>query len=265
MNRNFILIPGILFLSMGQVYAQGSTKDTIEPIPTHLSLVRSAEARLQVKNIRDARRNLSQILDFYGAVIVSEDEQNGEERQQNILTIKVAPEKLEALLDKLSEQTVQIHQRKINTTNIAESYLETESGIGVKRQAQRRYDSIMQKATTIPEIILAENELRKVTEEIAVGEARLKLWREQETFASIKVNIFEETPNAQRADFGYKIQQSFSKGWVTFLKVAVIAAEYWVFGVVVLGLLIAWSIINAIFRKRSNSRAYTPMQYENRS
>ena len=104
---------------------------------------------------------------------------------------KIPPEKLNAFI-KFAGENGKIINSTMNSEDITESYFDMQTRLETKRKALQRYYELLQRATTIEEIVYIQNTIDRLTEEIESYEGRLKLWNSQVEMATATLRIRQE-------------------------------------------------------------------------
>jgi hypothetical protein len=219
------------------VYAENSKIDV-----SKLKLIRTADARIEVKKYDESKQVIDSIVKHSNAYISSENETKYETRTQNRLVIRTPAENFDNLLNSLLEVAERIESKSIEVKDVTEEYIDIEARLESKRQLEQRYLSLLEKAKNVKDILEIESNLNGVREEIESKQGRLNYLQNQIALSTITLTYFKELPIplTQRAKFTFRMSKGFVEGWNMFLSVIVGVAYLWVFIIIAVAGIFFW-------------------------
>lgn len=219
------------------VYAENSKIDV-----SKLKLIRTADARIEVKKYDESKQVIDSIVKHSNAYISSENETKYETRTQNRLVIRTPAENFDNLLNSLLEVAERIESKSIEVKDVTEEYIDIEARLESKRQLEQRYLSLLEKAKNVKDILEIESNLNGVREEIESKQGRLNYLQNQIALSTITLTYFKELPIplTQRAKFAFRMSKGFVEGWNMFLSVIVGVAYLWVFIIIAVAGIFFW-------------------------
>jgi hypothetical protein len=163
------------------------------------------EAPVERKIIQDATLDIesSDVIKTYEQLLTWATQHDGYETRRNQnrsddyisidAEIKIPPEHLDAFLD-YAETTGTVINRNVNSSDITESYYDTQTRLQTMEQSLERYYDFLEKAESIEESLQVQYEINRVTVEIESLKGRLKLWDSllAESVVTIRVRQTED-------------------------------------------------------------------------
>jgi hypothetical protein len=217
-----------------------------------LKLIKTADARIEVKNYKDSKKEIDSIVKQSNAYISSENESKYETRIQNRITIRTPSDNFDSLLNKLLVTAHRIEAKSIEVKDVTEEYIDVEARLKSKKQLEERYLTLLQQAKNVKDILEIESNLNKIREEIESKQGRLNYLQNQIALSTITLTYFKElpVPLTQRAKFAFRMSKGFVEGWNMFLSVIVGIVYLWVFIFIGLAGFLIWK-----FKKKRKSQA----------
>lgn len=225
----------------------GETTNTeTEKIPTDNSIssgqkilsqiIKNASVQFQVKNIETTHQKIVEILKQYNAYFADDNNLANANRIDNNMTIRVPAFNFEKLLEALMQESVYTNYKNISAQDVTAEFVDVETRLKTKKEAEQRYLVLLKQAKSIKEIIEVENSLRIIREEIESTEGRLKLMKDQIGYSTINLNTYQNldyVPQPQMGIFS-TLKEAFINGWRGFVSFLVGLVRIWPF-VILLG------------------------------
>ena len=133
----------------------------------------------------------------------------------------------------LDEESIFVDHKKITSKDVTQEYLDLESRLKTKKTVKKRYEEILRsKASTIDEILSAEEAIRVLQEEIEAKEGRLRYLKNRVGLSQINLHIYQTVeqkiePQEYKASFADKLQKQFLHGWGMILSVILSIVNVW--------------------------------------
>jgi hypothetical protein len=188
-------------------------KTADEKIPA--KIIKTAEISMQVKDIKEGRKAILAIVQQGNAYIASENEATNSYSMTNDMTIRLKPEGFESIVSKLLDISIYTDYNRITSQDVTADYVDTEARLKSRRDVEARYTEILQKATTISDIMAVEEKLSQIREEIEAAEGKLKYMNDQVGYSTINLHFYEKLDYQPEPESGffYKLGKAFSGGW----------------------------------------------------
>lgn len=177
-------------------------------------VIRTARLRMEVADYGKALEQARQIIAVFEAEITSEEERQYGQQLENELVIRLAPSRLDSMLNALQGLALQIDSRSVNAEDVTRRYVDLETRLASKRAVIARYRELLAQAKNVNEVLAVENNLRQVIEEVESMEAQFRYLQQQVDRSTIYLTLYETSSEgiAQRS-FGSKIATAFADGW----------------------------------------------------
>ena len=201
--------------------------------PIERKIIRNAQVNMQVKDIQKAFPQIERIVKNLNGYISSSNMQNNSHRISNSIVIRVPNESLDTLLRLVENQSIFINNSSISSTDVTEEFIDIESRLKTKKEVRERYlDILSKKAKTVEDVLLAEEQIRVLTEEIEAKEGRLRYLQNRVGLSTLTLSIYQEveyvaTPAVYKKTFLIKIKEGFINGWEILLDIFLALINIW--------------------------------------
>jgi hypothetical protein len=173
-------------------------------------LIRTAQLSLDVKNMDTALDDIKRITREAGGFISQSSISDTDENRRGYLTIRVPSQKLETVLDAI-EATGKRTLRETGDQDVTLQYVDLEARIRNAERQEERLLSILDKAQTIEEILLLEQELARVRGNLESMTAEFRYLSDRVDYASVSVSL-RETPTASTTITGSGLKGVWQRG-----------------------------------------------------
>lgn len=226
-----------------------TTDEPSQFVPKELKIIKTANARYKVENVKDATKIVKDIATDYGGYISDLRFENTLYEKQNRFTIKIPQAHFDAVIDSIKSVAFFIEFENISTIDVTEEYVDIEARLKTKLEVKARYEDILRRnAKTVEDILATEDKLRLLQEEIESAQGRLKYLSGKVAYSTIQVDLFEtveykEEPTSYEKSFGDKSKKGFAFGWEIIETIVLFCIHIWPLFLVLIGLLF-------VFRKK---------------
>ncbi len=199
--------------------------------PSNLKIIKSANAKYKVKDVKNVTNKIKRIIHKNGGYISDLRFENNLYKKENRFSIKVPEARFDELIDSIGSYSEFIDFENITTKDITEEYVDITSRLQTKEEVKVRYENILRsKAKTVEEILKTESKLRIIQEEIDAAKGKLKYMNNKVAFSTIQIDLYEtvdykEEPITYKKSFTSKLNNGFSFGW-ELIKYAIIGLIY---------------------------------------
>ena len=198
-----------------------------------LKIIKSANAKYKVKDVKKATAKIKQMATAHEAYISDLRYQNTLYQIENRFTIKVPQAHFDTMMDSIGSIAEFVEYENITTKDVTEEYVDVQTRLNTKKEVKVRYEEILRKkAKTIDEILATEDKLRLIQEEIEAAEGKLKFLSNKVAYSTIQVELYEtvayvEEPISYTKTFADKSKNGFANGWSAIEAVVLIAINIW--------------------------------------
>lgn len=168
-------------------------------------------------------------------------------------TLRIPQEKFETFLDQIGD-TCHVTYTNTESTDVTESYYDTEARLATQKTKQERLLVLLEKAEVMEDIIALETALADVNYQIESLTGTLRHYDSLVGFSTITLNLNEVrdlTAIQETPSFRSELKQAFisgSRGFVDFVQeLLLLLASCWPF---LLALIVAAAILITVLRRR---------------
>lgn len=196
-------------------------------------LIKKAELRFQVKDLKSSKEEIDKVIRKYSAFISSSDLKYNNPILEEQLSIRVLSIAFEPLLKEIEQQATYVNFRKVTSDDVSKEFVDLESRLKSKREMEARYAEIVRKkASSTDDLLKAEYEIGKLHEEIEAVVSRINFLRDQVRYSTINLEVYQvmEHQNASlRFDkpLGDQFSGAFKNGWNGLTNVLIAITNLW--------------------------------------
>ncbi|WP_050502564.1 DUF4349 domain-containing protein [Streptomyces monomycini] len=194
----------------------GSSTGTGKPAPVATAqIIRTASLTVEAEDVPGALAKARTAAKGVGGYVGDEStDRDGEGRERSRVELRVPPEAYDGLLDRLSRLGT-LKKRQVSAKDVTDQVVDTGSRIKTQQASVARVRALMDKATTIGDIVTLESELSRRQSELESLQARLKSLQEQTGMATVTL-VLHEPDAAADEDEGTSFGDALSGGWDAF-------------------------------------------------
>lgn len=192
-------------------------------------IIKTGEIRIKVDDYRKSMEEAVRIVSVCNGTISDQNEVADDYRISNDLVIRVANKEFDRLMEGLGGMQGGIEVKRINSEDVTAEFVDIEARLRTKKEIERRYVSLLERAVKIPDILEVEEKIRVIREEIEAKEGQLRYLGDRVSFSTIHLNLhkeYEYTP-VHRPGFGNKLVGAFRSGWSGLLGFLLGLAHLW--------------------------------------
>lgn len=215
-------------------------------------IIRTARMTMEVKKYEAAVDSLSRIIERFDARVEDQEESRHSYRIESHFTIRVAPEKLEPLMEAIEAIGIDVDNKAINSRDVTRRYVDLETRLASKRAVIKRYREILKTAKTVKEILDVENHLREVVEEVESTEAQLRHLKDKVGESTLNLDIYQDfdRPNVKKETFWSRIGSALGNGWRGGQEFIIGVVSLWPFWIILGGVI--WGVRRWWKRRKSS-------------
>ncbi|MEU7202631.1 DUF4349 domain-containing protein [Streptomyces sp. NPDC045470] len=193
----------------------GTGSGTGKPAPVATAqIIRTASLTVEAEDVPEALAKARTAARGVGGYVGDEStDRDGEGRERSRVELRVPPEAYDGLLDRLSRLGT-LKKRQVSAKDVTDQVVDTGSRIKTQQASVARVRALMDKATSIGDIVTLESELSRRQSELESLQARLKSLQEQTGMATVSLVLHE--PDAAADDEGTSFGDALSGGWDAF-------------------------------------------------
>ena len=188
------------------------------PSPPHMSakkILKSGHMELEVPELGAARQKIEDIIQKVDAYAEQEEYKVSARRRAYYMKLRVPFEHFDSLVQRLEKDLGEVTLKNVHSQDVTADYVDVSLRLQNKQEYLKQYHSILQKATTIEEILEVQEIIRRMEEEIESKKGRLRYIDDRATHAVLELWLREPAPPAQVAavpTYGQKLTYAFKNG-----------------------------------------------------
>lgn len=181
-------------------------------------VIRTAELELQVSDIGQALVAIRQLtIDARGFVLSSSTYAQGEEgkRQTATLTVQVPSERFDQFLNQVrtSPLVVKVEREQLQSQDVTDEYLDLDARLRNLQATEQRYLALLDRASTIEEILRVEQELSRVRYEIEQVTGRKQYLERHIAYAQATITLVPVPATQEARGPAFDLARSAARAW----------------------------------------------------
>jgi hypothetical protein len=209
------------------------------PTQTERKLIRNARVGFQTDDLEKSHSNVLTLTKKHKGYIANDGSTNDFGQVRHSITARIPAQNFDAFLEELGKDVEVFDYREVTAQDVTEEYLDVTARLKTKRALETRYTEILQKASSVTEILEVERQLSSVREEIESAEGRLKYLQNQVSFSTFSIEFYKEVPH-KGTSFGSRLGKGFAGGWQNLLDFIIGLIHLWPFLFLIVGGVAAW-------------------------
>ncbi len=173
-------------------------------------LVYTANIRGKVSSLEDFEGKILDLVKSSGGYISLIEKYNDDEI---FVTFKVPKVNFYNNLSSLKKLFISIENERIQIEDISQQYIDLEARLNSKKEAEKRYLVLLQKAVSVKDIIEIEQALRQIREEIESYEANLRYFNNSIQYSTITLDAYIQKIKIDKENFLTRLVKSISIGF----------------------------------------------------
>lgn len=155
-------------------------------------LIRTAHLQIEVARYEEAAGAAERIAEAHGGYLADTQASRGDhDRRQGSLSLRVPAERFSAALAELKELGT-VQSETVKTDDVSKAYADLETRLRVKRDTADRLREILRTRTAgLAELLEAERELARITEQIEQMEGERRFYDQQAALSTLNLALYE--------------------------------------------------------------------------
>ena len=157
-------------------------------------IIRSGTMSMEVDKYDDTEGRVKQIAQQFGGYITNSSATlNASGKKQGTITIRVASDKFDALLGELSKAG-KVMNENITGNDVTEEYMDADARVKTQKELESRLLKLLEEKTaSLSSVVEVEQKLASVRENIERTEGRMKYLKDQASYSTLAVSVYEPT------------------------------------------------------------------------
>ena len=174
-------------------------------------LIKTANLHFETESLNGTSDRVHAALKIHKGYIVSEKEYTSYGRENVQIDMKVPSRNFESLMSDVSEGVNQFESKDITATDVTEEFIDLEARIKTKKEVEKQFVGLLEKAQSIGEVMEVEKQIGIVREDIEAAEGRLKYLENNTSYSTVSLTFFRLVDAPSK--YGQRFENSFDNGW----------------------------------------------------
>lgn len=199
---------------MMEMAAMEMPQEDEKQVDNQQKIIKTGNLRFETQDLAETRDRILKALSAANGYI--ENESAGKDYQGNYqdLKLRIPSENFQQALDLISKGVEYYDEKTISQRDVTEEFIDIEARLKAKRELENRYLELLNKASSVKEILEIERELSLIREEIEAKEGRLKYLSKQVSYSTLNVHFYKTSvETGVTKSYGSKIIQALKGGW----------------------------------------------------
>lgn len=205
------------------------------PVDVPRQLIRTGFLTFETDNLKEASQFLNEQVKKFDAYIANEDEFTDHGRISRTINIRVPVDSFDELVAAITDFAGHLEQKNINQEDVTQQYVDIEARLRNKRELEKRFLELLQKATKVEELIQVEAQLANVRAEIESLEMQMQHLTKRIDYSTLVVTYYQKQ-TATRA-FGNRLGNALQAGWQNLVSFLIWMISVWPFVIIAIALL----------------------------
>jgi hypothetical protein len=182
--------------------AANAPPSALQSMTAARKLIRTGHLQIEVKRYEEAAEAAGRIAERHGGYLADSQTSRAEDdRQQGSLTLRVPAERFPAAMAAL-KALGKVRAETVKTDDVTKAYADLETRLSVKRDTAERLRQILRTQTAkLSDLLEAERELARVTEQIEQMEGERRFYDQQTALSTLNVALHEPQALVQAGVF----------------------------------------------------------------
>jgi len=195
--------------------------------PTERKLIKEGRIEFQTESIIDTRQHIFQTVEEFNGYVAEDREFSSSGRRSNTLVVRIPAADFDAFLQAATVGVDKFDYRQVDIKDVTEEYLDVQARLKTKKELETRLRELLQRASSVSEILEIESQLGELRSEIESIEGRLQYLNNQVSFSTLRMTFYENVP--RQTDFSGKFSEGFRNGWDNLIWFFVALVNIWPF------------------------------------
>ncbi len=203
--------------------------------------IKNGQIEFETEDLNKTQKEIFKAIEKFNGYISSENEYKISGEISSNIVIRVPADNFDNLIREITLGVERFDRKEIYVQDVTEEFLDIEARLKTKKELENRYLEILKKANSVTEILEVERQIGELRSEIESFEGRLKFLKDQVSFSTLSVRIYETL--YEQTEFGKKFGNGFKNGWDNLILFFVLLVNIWPFIVILfvaLILFIGW-------------------------
>lgn len=162
-------------------------------IETESYVIKTGYLSLTVAKIDDAVNQLQSIAGALGGNVLNQSINTYNDEKYGYVTLRVDDENFDTAMEQIKAIASAVTSEDISSDDVTEQVIDLEARLKNAQAEEESYLAVLNRATTVEDILKVQSYLSQVREEIERYEAQLEYYSTRTSYSTITINLAEET------------------------------------------------------------------------
>ena len=174
-------------------------------------IIKHASVNIETKNSGELIKKIDEKVKSANGYVSSLEENNYNDYKRISTTVNVPPEKLDEFLEFL-EKSGTITEKSVVTSDITDSYTETESKLKAYETEEKALLGILEKCDNVQDTITVQNRLSEIRSELEAMKSQKEQYDSQISYSEVTISVLQvERESKVVKGFGAEVSEKFSE------------------------------------------------------
>lgn len=191
-------------------------------------LTRTAEITFQTNDVEATKTYIEGCVSQFAGLIDDENTSSETDRKSCHITARVPAERLDTFMAVVESGAMRIESKSVSQEDVTTNYIDLTTRLENKRELEKRYKTLLAKATGVNDMLSIEREMNQLRSEIESTERQLRYLDRQVSYSRCDIDFFE-LQNVNVRESGSQIVNAFKTGGQWFVLFLLWLVQLWPF------------------------------------
>jgi len=161
--------------------------------PIERKIIKEGVITFETVDLKRTESLITETVNEMGGYVASDNVFSNANRITHRMTVRVAADKFDQLLAKISESAEKLDRKTISALDVTEEYIDVEARLKTKKELESRYKELLIKAKTVEDLLSIEKEIGTLRTEIESIEGRLGYLQDRVSLSSLTIEYYKMT------------------------------------------------------------------------
>lgn len=211
-------------------------------------LTRTAEITFQTNDVEATKTYIEGCVSQFAGLIDDENTSSETDRKSCHITARVPAERLDTFMAVVESGAMRVESKSVSQEDVTTNYIDLTTRLENKRELEKRYKTLLAKATGVNDMLSIEREMNQLRSEIESTERQLRYLDRQVSYSRCDIDFFE-LQNVNVRESGSQIVNAFKTGGQWFVLFLLWLVQLWPF-IVLAAAIVVPIVLRAKKRKK---------------
>lgn len=197
-----------------------ASDDNVAPESYDQKIIKTGSLTLHMDDVRESAKSIEEYVGGIGGSVLNSSVTRGDSSYSGYITVRVPADQFDTAIEALKEMAVYVDYEYTNADDVTEAYMDLEARLHNYQAEEEQYLSILNKATTVQDILSVTSALSNVRYQIESLESSISYYDTRVAYSTIDLTLGED--DSVSAVTGKwrpisTIRDAFSD-WISFLQ-----------------------------------------------